>query len=212
MKSYLLGLLLLVPAAQISCTGSGAVNPLSPAKASEAEPGGTADSDVLYWTSFPVTFGLTDALNGVCLVSKKLGFACGNNGIVLKWDGETWTKVETGFAKNENLLAVAFADENNGWFVGSHGIILAYRNGNWSQEDAQTQEILYSVAATRSRTVWVAGSNGTILTYNGVSWSKILASDTAGAPTTIAEDLYGLGLSDQNNGWAVGEPGPHPEI
>jgi photosystem II stability/assembly factor-like uncharacterized protein len=142
------------------------------------------------------------------MVSKKLGWACGNNGLVLKWDGETWSKVETGFAKNENLMAVAFADENEGWMVGSHGIILHYNNGTWSQDNSPTQEMLYAVAVTPARTVWVVGSNGAILTYNGITWGTVPAvSSGASTPTTIVDDIYGISLSSQNNGWAVGNHG-----
>lgn len=206
MKKALFGLLLLL---QAGCTGSGAVNPLTPSKASQPDSAAQTESEVLYWTSFPVTFTLTDALNGVCMVSKKLGWACGNNGVVLKYDGETWAKVDTGLAKNENLLSVTFANENEGWMVGSHGTILAFKNGSWNLENTQTQENLYDVAVTRSRTVWVCGSNGTLLTYNGISWGKVTAvTETSGtSPTTVTDDLYSLGLSDQNNGWATGNRG-----
>jgi len=199
MKKLFFTLILLFPLIQTACTGSGAVNPLSPNKASQTDSGSPTDSDVIYWTAYPVTFTMTDALNGVCLVSKKLGWACGNNGLLLKWDGDTWNKVETGLAKNENFLAVAFADENNGWIVGSHGTILSYKTGAWSLDDSQTQETLYGLAVTRSRTVWVTGSNGTLLTYNGVSWGKIDAG--------VKDDLYSVALSDQNNGWVVGNRG-----
>ncbi|HEY5037600.1 MAG TPA: YCF48-related protein, partial [bacterium] len=205
MKKYFFGLILLFPLIQMACTGSGAVNPLSPNKASQLDSASSTDSDVIYWTSYPVTFTMTDALNGVYLVSKKFGWACGNNGLLLKWDGDTWTKVETGLARNENLLAVAFADENNGWIVGSHGTILSYKTGAWSLDDSQTQETLYGLAVTRSRTVWVTGSNGTLLTYNGVSWGKIVVTDFAGV--AVKGDLYSVALSDQNNGWAVGNLG-----
>src|SRR5258708_28616630 len=161
---FLLGLLVL---SQTGCTGSGAVNPLSPSKASESDTTATSsDSDVIYWSSFPVTFSLTDPLNGVCLISKKMGWACGNNGLVLRYDGDTWGKVDTGLAKNENLNAVAFANANAAWIVGTHGTILHYNNGTWNLDDSQTEETFFSIAITRAKTVWVSGSNGTILTYN----------------------------------------------
>src|ERR1035438_3382589 len=57
----------------VGCSGSGAVSPLSPTKASQADSSTTSDSDVVYWSSFPVTFSMTDALNGVCLVSNEKG-------------------------------------------------------------------------------------------------------------------------------------------
>jgi len=189
------------------CTGSGAVSPLSPSNANKTDTGTSADSDVIYWVSFPVTITVTDPLNAICLVNKKLGWACGNNGTILKWDGETWGRVDSGYAKNENLLAVAFLNETEGWFVGSHGTILYYNNGQWSQPDSGTSEILYDVAVTRSRTVWVVGSNGTLLKFNGISWGTIPVTSSPSSPVTVKSDLYGIALSDQNNGWAVGNLG-----
>lgn len=209
MKPFLGLLGLLGMALILGCTGSGAVSPLTPAKASQQDNSmAAADSDVVYWTSYPVTFNLTDPLNGVCLVNKKLGWACGNNGLVLKWDGETWNKVNTGQAQNENLLAVAFADETEGWLTGTHGVVLHYKNGSWNLDDSQTQETLYGVAVTPGRTVWTVGSNGAILSYNGLSWGKIgTVSSSSDSSVTLTEDLYNISFSSTNNGWAVGNRG-----
>ncbi len=195
---------------EIGCTGSGAVSPLTPAKASQPDPSTAAaeDSDVVYWTSFPVTYTLTDPLNGICLINKKLGWACGNNGQMLKWDGDTWSKVDTGLAKNENLMAVVFADEHEGWAMGTHGVILHYNNGTWNLDNSPTQELLYSAVVTPSRNVWAVGSNGAILTYNGISWGMVTAvSQSGGSSVTVTDDIYGVGLYGQNNGWAVGNRG-----
>ncbi len=197
-------ILALAVALQTGCTGSGAVTPLSPSRASTPEASNSTETDVIYWSNFPVTFGLTDPLNDVCLTAKKSGWACGNNGIVLKYDGETWAKIDTGYAKNENLMALAFASETEGWAVGTHGTILYYNNGSWSQQNSQSEETLYDVAVTRSRTVWVAGANGTLLRYNGISWGQNVVTQSG---VTVKDDIYGLGLTDQNNGWAVGNRG-----
>jgi photosystem II stability/assembly factor-like uncharacterized protein len=206
MKTLIIGLFLtlLVLGTIVGCTGSGAVTPLSPAKSSTPDASSFSDSDVVYWTAFPVTFTLTDPLNGVCLVSKKLGWACGNNGTVLKWDGETWSQVETGYAKNENLMAAAFANETEGWIVGTHGIILHYNNGNWSQDASPTEETLYEATVSRSNSVWVVGSNGTLLNYNGISWGQIYVSASG---VTVKDDINSISMADQNNGWAVGNRG-----
>lgn len=204
-------LFLLLPLGLIlGCTGSGAVTPLTPTKATQADASTAAEEDsaVVYWTSFPVTYTLTDALNGVCLINKKAGWACGNNGQMLKWDGETWSKVDTGLAKNENLMSVAFADENEGWAVGTHGVILHYLNGTWNLDNSPTQQLLYDAVVTPSRNVWVVGSAGTILTYNGINWGTVPAiSQSGGASVTVMDDIYGIGLYGQNNGWAVGNRG-----
>ncbi len=207
-KIFIVFALLLTASFEASCTGSGAVTPLTPAKASQADSSTTTDSDVIYWTSFPVTFTLTDSLNGVFLLNKKVGWACGNNGVVLKYDGDTWEKVNTSLAQNENLMALAFANETEGWIVGTHGVILHYLNGSWSLDTSPTEETLYDIIVTAAHTAWVVGSNGVILTYNGLSWGAIGAvSSAAGAAATVTSDIYSIGMADQNNGWAVGNLG-----
>jgi hypothetical protein len=45
-----LGLLLLP---LVGCSGSGAVNPLTPANASKVDATDNPDSDVIYWSNFP---------------------------------------------------------------------------------------------------------------------------------------------------------------
>ena len=192
------------------CTGSGAVNPLTPQKATESDGSLAApESDVIYWTSAPVTFPLTDTLNGVFMVSAKSGWACGNNGIILRYDGDAWSKVQIGFSQTENFMSVGFADENNGWIVGTHGTILSYKNGTWSPYPSPTQENIYAVAALRSQNAWAVGANGTILRFNGVSWGTVGVNNaTPGTGTTaLTVDLNDISLSDENNGWAVGSQG-----
>src|SRR5580700_7493268 len=98
-RLFFLGLLLLP---LVGCSGSGAVNPLTPANASKTDPSDNADSDVIYWSNFPLTNPITDSINGICLINKKLGWACGNNGLVMQYDGQTWNKVQTGQLQNQN--------------------------------------------------------------------------------------------------------------
>src|SRR6185503_5374261 len=110
MKRFLILSLVLLPLA--GCNGSGAVNPLTPSNASKAEITAAADSEVIYWTTFPTTFTFTEPLNAICLVNKKLGWACGNNGLILQYDGQTWNRVQPALATNENFMGIAFLDEN----------------------------------------------------------------------------------------------------
>jgi photosystem II stability/assembly factor-like uncharacterized protein len=207
MKRLWLFALLFLPLA--GCNGSGAVNPLTPSNASKPETvASSPDSDVLYWTTFPTSFTFSEPLNGICMVNKKMGWACGNNGLVLQYDGQTWSRIQTTFANNENLMGVAFLDENEGWFVGTHGTILHYRNGNWNLETSNSTETLYGIAVNKSRRIWVCGSNGTLLTYNGISWASVIAlSAPSAGPATILNDIFSIGLSSQNSGWAVCDQG-----
>jgi len=191
------------------CSGSGAVSPLTPANSTKPDSVNSEVSDTVYWVPEALDPPVTDSLNAVALLSKNLGYICGNNGVVLTYDGEKWARLDVGLAKNENFLALAFSGENEGWIVGSHGTLLAYRNGAWTQDPSPTQETLYDIAVTGSRSVWACGANGTLLTYNGVSWGKVpvLEEVPGSSPVTLLDDLYSLDLSDSNNGWAVGARG-----
>jgi len=182
------------------CTGSGAVNPLTPKKASQAPKGSASDvHETVFWSSFPVDGPLSASLQDVCLVSEKVGFICGTAGTVLRYDGSVWKRVDTGVGGLGDLYACSFPNENEGWVVGGHGALLAYRDGKWSQETPLTDETLYDVVVTKSRRGWAVGTNGTLLSYNGTTWEKVAVSTSA--------DLSGVGLSDENRGWAVGDRG-----
>jgi hypothetical protein len=63
------------------CTGSGAVNPLTPKKASQDPKGSASDvHETVFWSSFPRRRPLERLTAGVCLVSEKVGFICGTAG------------------------------------------------------------------------------------------------------------------------------------
>lgn len=204
MKRLLLLFLLALPLA--GCNGSGAVSPLSPANASKVDEADNADSSVIYWSNFPLENPVSDSINAICLINKKNGWACGNNGLVLQYDGETWNKVNVGLGQNENFMSIGFYNEDEGWIGGTHGIILHYNNGQWTQDVSPTTEIIYGMAVTRSRTIWAVGSTGTVLNYNGISWAPVNIGGPSSS-TTFTNDIYSISLSDQNNGWAVGNLG-----
>ncbi len=186
------------------CTGSGAVNPLTPQNATQSNGAIAPESSVIYWTSFPVTFTLTDSLNAIDMVSNKSGWICGNNGTILKYDGDTWSRFPLNLAQTENFMAMGFSDENNGWIVGTHGLILCYKGGVWSLFPSPTQQNLYGISVNPNRTAWAVGANGTLINFNGVSWSAI---DLSKLDPPVTGDLNDVNLSDTNNGWAVGNQG-----
>lgn len=182
------------------CTGSGAVNPLTPKKASESGASSSAAlNETVYWSAFPADPPVTATLQGLCLVSSSFGYACGNGGTVLQYDGTTWKKVPTGVDALGDLYACSFPTESDGWIVGGHGMILGYHGGKWALESSGVDETLYDVVVTKTRRGWAVGTNGTLLNYNGVSWNKVELGTKA--------DLFGVGLSGNNSGWAVGDRG-----
>jgi hypothetical protein len=73
--------------------------------------------------------GVTSSLNNVFFLTSSNGWAVGNNGTILKYNGSIWTKQESG--TSQNLNDVFFLSPNFGWAVGDSGIILKYDGSCW---------------------------------------------------------------------------------
>jgi len=199
---------LLLPFLFSGCTGSGAVNPLSPKAATI---GGNSDSstdnDTVYWSPSPANPPVTSTLQSISLVSDQLGWIVGNGGTVLKYDGQGWKRVQTGITNLGDLYGCSFPSEQEGWAVGAKGVILSYQDGNWSQAISPTSETLYDVVVDRTHRGWAVGTNGTVLFYNGVKWDPVTILMDPVAKTPVTTDLYGVGFSSSTNGSVVGDRG-----
>lgn len=102
----------------------------------------------------------------VCLPDTNHGWAVGDSGTILKFNGKHWFP-EKCPTKND-LSSVYFLDSLHGWAVGSYGIILKFDGKNWIKQDSGKAWCLNSVFFTDLNNGWAVGSEGTILyTSNG---------------------------------------------
>ena len=62
------------------------------------------------------------SLNSVSMTSKQNGWAVGQNGSILHWDGNHWSITQS--PTTLNLNAVQFLSANDGWAAGDDGTIL----------------------------------------------------------------------------------------
>jgi photosystem II stability/assembly factor-like uncharacterized protein len=132
------------------------------------------------------------SLYGICFTSSDNGWAVGNKGKILHYDGQRWETVPSG--TNQILHSVYFLDADHGWAVGDQGTILKYDNSTWSLMNSNTTLELLDVAFTSPSNGWAVGLG--ILHYDGSEWRTI---DTIGF-----EGLYKVAFSDENHGWAGG--------
>ena len=70
------------------------------------------------------------SLSSAAMVSPTDGWAVGEGGIILHWNGSVWSQVTspiTGW-----LLSVAMVSTTDGWAIGEGGVILHWNGGTWS--------------------------------------------------------------------------------
>lgn len=125
------------------------------------------------------------------------GWAVGNGGAIIHWDGQDWTEVPS--PTDERLLSVATAGPDDGWAVGHAGAMIRWDGSEWHAYSSPTTEDLNSVFVLSSNESWAAGDYGAILHWDGRTWTTVTSP--------IAEDLNALSMVASDDGWAVGASG-----
>jgi hypothetical protein len=116
-------------------------------------------------------------LNSVFMLSPTNGWAVGDLGTIMSWNGLEWTLVQS--PTTVNLYSVLFPDTSNpndGWIVG--------------QTDT-----------------FAAGVFPTILHWDGVAWVRLDTSDGLSWAGGQVGDLWSMSFLSPSDGWAVGAPG-----
>jgi hypothetical protein len=96
------------------------------------------------------------------------GWIVGDEGTVLRLQGDTWIKVEG--APVSELAAVAGISEKEAWAVGEKEI-LHYANDTWSTLDNPSGQTLQDVVIDSDGVGWAVGANRTILKLAGGVWT-----------------------------------------
>ncbi len=143
----------------------------------------------------------TNSLNSICFINDSLGFACGNQGTVIKTvnGGSKWYILSDSSAIN--LYDIKFISAHKGFIVGEKGTILSTSDEGttWEKLNADTNATLFKIYFLKNKsTGFIIGALGTILKTNdsGNTWVPVTS------PTE--EFLYGISFADDNNGFIVG--------
>ncbi len=166
-------------------------------------------------TWFEQSSGVTQDLADIVALDTENVWAVGNDGTIITTSdgGSTWRSQNSG--TSESLHAAAFADVDNGLAVGGGGVILRTTDGGgtWSTVGSGTSERLLSVAFVGTKAVAV-GEDGTVTRSDdaGISWrtldvAYVLEGDAPGEPVALRETLRGVGLVDEQRGFAYGNNG-----
>jgi photosystem II stability/assembly factor-like uncharacterized protein len=137
------------------------------------------------------------SLNSVSMVSITDGWAVGENGSMLRWNGYKWSinPVITSFTFN----AVQMRTASDGWSIGDSGTVLRWNGSIWSSISFPNGSNLFSISIVSSNNVWIAGWN--IYNWNGSEWSQV------STPNNYSRAISMVPGSNGTDGWAVGYKG-----
>ena len=85
----------------------------------------------------------TKSLNSVYFVTEDDGWAVGNSGTIVHYDGSRWSIVES--PTEADLHSVYLVSPNDGWIVGNWGTILRYDGTDWQVDYQDSSKHLFSV-------------------------------------------------------------------
>jgi len=146
------------------------------------------------------------------------GWAVGDNGTILRWDGSAWNSTASGTTRNLN--GVHCVTSNDCWAVGNQGTILHWNGSTWSSTTSGTNADLFAVACQPNAPddCYAAGGDvifgGFLYTavvrhWNGSTWNNSLNAWSFGqdvrltdisCPATICEAVLRNGLAIRFNG------------
>lgn len=134
----------------------------------------------------------TNKLVDIYMLSPTEGWAVGENGTIIRWNGVAWENVVS--PTSTNLGGVYMVSPTDGWIVGGYGTILRWDGTTWSTVSSPTTDHLFAIYMLSPTEGWIAGDYN-IYKWDGVSWSL------AGTPGGRIRSIHALSSIE---GWAVG--------
>ncbi len=143
-----------------------------------------------------------DLLLAVDFVSKKIGWAVGENGTILhtRNGGLTW---EAQSSPTHLFYDVCIVSKDKGYVVGDRGAILQTHDGGtkWQAQDSRTAECFGATHFVSPQKGWAVAEAGVILrtTNGGAVWQQ--------QTSNTKQVLFAVFFVDEETGWCVGNAG-----
>jgi photosystem II stability/assembly factor-like uncharacterized protein len=160
----------------------------------------TANSSDTLWVDISTDFPMD--LFDVHFVNNSIGYAVGDNGIILKsGQNDSWDTLSSG--THYLFKCISFANEATGVAAGYQGLIKRTTNEgeSWVEINSGTSKTLNSIFFSSDQTGFMVGDDGAVIktTDAGASWSTVLAG--------TAEILYDVYFPTPQIGFIVGRNG-----
>lgn len=145
------------------------------------------------WTEAAIS--QTRPLSAVAFASPDDGWAVGQAGTRLRWDGSEW--IAESVVASVDLQGVTTAGDDV-WAVGDSGILVRWNEGSYHVE-SQSDATLTDVGFAGPEDGWAIGAEGMILHYDGRGWFTVNMS--------LDTDLFGLFIDIEGIPWMTGDGG-----
>jgi hypothetical protein len=166
--------------------------------AARAGVGGSASPALGSWVVVPPV--TAQELRDVDMVSSNFGWAVGENGTVLKYDGVSWQLVD--ISTTQTLVDVYMLSATNGyiiaWGVSAGADIYHYDGTSWSHQYTAPGS-LNRMDGSSPNNIWAVGLNLTVH-WDGSSWSPV--------SIPVDRQLFGVIVPSASEAWAVGQYEP----
>jgi photosystem II stability/assembly factor-like uncharacterized protein len=160
-------------------------------------------------------------LRSVCMTGSTSGWAIGDNGTVLRYNGVTWSREiiypttvpfrlimlnDGTLSPNDDppgpislsLHCVVMHSPDDGWIVGDDGYIFHFNGQKWSHMWNFSYH-LHSLSLVSSKEWWAVGEKGTMMQYKMRSIHDAYQLDTG--------SLYSVAMLSEQDGWCFGANG-----
>jgi hypothetical protein len=140
----------------------------------------------------------TPPLNAIQMLSITDGWAVGNDGVILNWNGSAWSAVEP--LTDKDLDGLAFTSSVSGWASSKEGVILRYALGEWWVYSSMAPNPRQMVLDPDGEDGWILGSwqrGDIVLRWDGKDWVTYTGNGPDGE--VLALDFPVLG-----DAWAAG--------
>ena len=149
-------------------------------------------------------------LNQISMVNASDGWAVGEYGTIMHWDGSSWQFVFNPIIYD--LYGIDMLSPSDGWAVGGFvrwqgdvSVILHWDGNTWQPVYTPTELPLKAVTMLSPTDGWIVGGRAqqenVILHWDGSVWS-IVPSEAPASAT-----LYAIDMVSATDGWAVGSAG-----
>ncbi|MCJ7424849.1 hypothetical protein MUP01_11385 [Candidatus Bathyarchaeota archaeon] len=112
------------------------------------------------------------------MVSSTNGWAVGDQGTIIRWDGTHWSSASS--PTTSWLNSVNMVSSGNGWAVGDSGTIIRWNGTSWDSVASPTAQFYCSVCMVNATDGWAVGNFGTIIRWSGTAGQWIPEFSTAG--------------------------------
>jgi hypothetical protein len=144
------------------------------------------------------TINRTPALRAIQMISPSMGWAVGDDGVILRWNGAVWRAIES--PTETDLDGLVFTSNVSGWVYGTGGVILRYAHGEWWTYSSMAPSPRQMVMDPEGEDGWVLGSwqrGDIVLRWDGKDWVTFYGGGPDGE--VLALDYPVLGEA-----WAAG--------